>query len=121
MPKETEGQMTEERAREILGSSIAEKGGVYSENSLISGELQHVFWGSDDNKIIELSGIFTADQLEAVAWWTRNNGKEQKEMTATITKHDLNIGLYIFLHSSRSRHWAVDSRRSDDNMLECLG
>jgi hypothetical protein len=53
--------MDESRAREILGKDW----------SLIGD-------GVEPNGTMHVSGIFTADELEAIAWWMRNKTKENE-------------------------------------------
>ena len=60
--------MTEERAREILGE--------YTDGDLLSGTpMKLIIWNT--NNIIELNGDFVPDELEAIAWWMRNKGKNK--------------------------------------------
>lgn len=75
--------MDEELAREILGDmcdvlgnradpTIKADGGLYSLSAYLS-------WDIGDRQAI-IDGEFTADELEAIAWWMRNhptNGKPQ--------------------------------------------
>lgn len=65
--------MNEEKAREILASVELELG------ALNSGSLNHrgtrdeyISWSGDEK--VMLDGKFTADDLEAIAWWMRNMG-----------------------------------------------
>lgn len=58
------GPMTEQRAREIL------KVHVQHDDSL-EGDVEYVGWTPGDKEAV-LDGRFTADYLEAIAWWMRN-------------------------------------------------
>lgn len=60
--------MTEPRAREILGPALRDSG-VLSES--IYSPFAYAHWEPGDAKAI-LDGGFTADELEAIAWWMRN-------------------------------------------------
>lgn len=61
--------MDEEKAKEILGNVIEVDGGLHS---LCSGEhFAYTNWFKGD-ETATLDGEFTADQLEAIAWWIRN-------------------------------------------------
>lgn len=72
-------EMTEERAREILGQygdfSVFESGGfeisesVYFNPALSQGE----------HCVIWVQGLFTADELEAIAFLMRNKGGEDAD------------------------------------------
>ena len=55
--------MTEEQARKILGETIRPN------NSLSNVECYVDWWGCDT---VTLDDHFTADQLEAIAWWMKN-------------------------------------------------
>ncbi len=58
--------MDEKRANEILKNEVkADDGGLYSLGWYLN-------WEIDDNEAI-LDGRFTADELEAIAWWMKNN------------------------------------------------
>jgi hypothetical protein len=62
--------MTEQRAREILGEAIQPNGRLYN-----------LSWYLDWSERTEpdkatLDGEFTADQLEAIAWWMRNQRRD---------------------------------------------
>lgn len=60
------GPMTERQARKILRDYIL------CENSLSQDdEYPHIDW-LIGNKTASIDGEFTADQLEAIAWWMRN-------------------------------------------------
>jgi hypothetical protein len=56
--------MTEQRAREILGSTARDDG------RLLEG-MPFVRWHPLE-KLILLDGEFSADEVEAMAWWMRN-------------------------------------------------
>lgn len=56
--------MTEQRAREILGVSITANGSIYA-------SVNYVYWLPGDDKAT-LDDRFSADELEAIAWWMRN-------------------------------------------------
>lgn len=55
--------MDEERARQILGSKIDAKG--------LFDSGQYVSWILGSEQVV-LDAEFTADELEAIAWWMRN-------------------------------------------------
>ncbi len=59
------GPMNEQRAREILRDRIdaASQG--------LSADMPLVYWRPQEGAV-NLDGEFTADELEAVAWWMRN-------------------------------------------------
>lgn len=59
-------EMTEARAREILGAIIDEHG-LYADDNRKS-----VLWLSP-RETAKLSGRFTAEELEAIAFWMRRN------------------------------------------------
>lgn len=64
--------MDKQRATEILRDAIKE------DNSLLSLGDWHLSWPINDLTEINaeearLDGQYTADQLEAIAWWMRNN------------------------------------------------
>lgn len=61
--------MTEERAREILGNKINKDDRLY----LCEGVFVSWFVG---DLLAEVDGEYTADELEAIAWWMRNKGGE---------------------------------------------
>ena len=55
--------MTETQARKILGAAIEINDGLY--------DPQDMAWNAGDEKIT-LDGEFSADKLEAIAWWMKN-------------------------------------------------
>ncbi len=55
--------MTEEKAREILD-------GYIRRNDLYGFDPHILWWHGDDD--VHINGNFTAEQLEAIAWWMRN-------------------------------------------------
>lgn len=57
--------MNEEKAREILKDNIKNDSGLY-------GAWDYIDWTPGDSKII-LDGSFTVADLEAMAWWMKNN------------------------------------------------
>lgn len=59
--------MNEAKAREILGDTIRPDGSLYH-------GLQYVYWVPEE-KDVTLDSDFSADELEAIAWWMRNMGK----------------------------------------------
>ena len=61
--------MDEKRATEILSDSIEPDGGLYNGFELIA-------WDVVDKKAA-LDGNFTAERLEAVAWWMRNKVRKE--------------------------------------------
>ena len=60
--------MNEARAREILGPFIRE------DNHLGSKGDEDLDWEPSYKDSGHMKGWFTADQLEAIAWWMRNKG-----------------------------------------------
>ena len=63
--------MDEQTARQILGNAAKDDGALDdSENYLI--------WHPGEDEIA-LDGRFTADILEAAAWWMRNKNKDSNE------------------------------------------
>jgi len=56
--------MNEEKAREILGDCIS------TTNELYAG-LEYISWATGYTHAC-LDGHYTADELEAIAWWMRN-------------------------------------------------
>jgi len=61
------GPMTEQRAREVLRLHV-------QHNDSLLGDVEFVDWPAygDDPEHARLDGEFTAEQLEAIAWWMRN-------------------------------------------------
>ena len=57
--------MTEDKARRILGRK------VHPEDSTLYDLSDYVCWPAAARRII-LDGEFTAEELEAMAWWIRN-------------------------------------------------
>jgi len=65
----TRGPMNEQKARQILGTTILK------DNSL-SGSADYFSWSPDcDPREICIDATITLDQLEAIAWWVRNKNK----------------------------------------------
>lgn len=62
------GQMNEQRAREILGIPPLAEGRAALDGANNVDYLKT--WGPGES--VTLDGHFTADQLEAIAWWMRN-------------------------------------------------
>lgn len=65
-------QMTEEKAREVLGSVIDKPD--YSEaiiGCVYTGRFRR---HTIDPKAARLNGVFYAEQLRAIAWWMENMG-----------------------------------------------
>lgn len=56
--------MDEKKAREILGDTIQKDGRLYCLG-------HYTAWGLGDEDVT-LDCSFTADELEAIAWWMRN-------------------------------------------------
>ena len=53
-------------AREILGDDIQEDNRLYNRG-------RYLYWTSSyDGNTATLDDAFTADELEAIAWWMRN-------------------------------------------------
>lgn len=59
--------MNEKQAREILGDTITPKGDIYRLGWFVQ-------WRRGDS-ITVLDGEFSADDLEAIAWWMRNGNQ----------------------------------------------
>lgn len=66
--------MDEQRAREILGDRIESDGRLVAGLSPKNSGSEYMGWTPDD-EIAALDGRFTADELEAIAWWMRNAGR----------------------------------------------
>ena len=67
----TEPLMDEKKAREILGDTIEPAGELVNFSNYTSwkpGEID-----------ITLDGLFSAEELEAIAWWMKNIKKEGEE------------------------------------------
>jgi hypothetical protein len=62
--------LNEQRAKEILGNAIWNDGGLRSLEWYLS-------WGPTD-EWATLDGIFSAEELEAIAWWMRNHYVNEK-------------------------------------------
>lgn len=56
--------MDEQKARDFLWGDISPSNGLFNANRFIS-------WSQGDVKV-KLDGHFTAEQLDAIAWWMRN-------------------------------------------------
>lgn len=67
-PKIETDEMTETRAREILGKFI------FKDNLYLNYGDPYVDWCPGDSKV-ELDGGFTPEQLRAIAWWTEYMGE----------------------------------------------
>ena len=63
--------MNSKKAREILGDTIKTDYGLHDLYS-------YTDWRVGDNSVT-LDGLFTANELEAIAWWMRNTKKEGEE------------------------------------------
>ena len=63
--------MDEKKAKELLHDCIEEDDHLY----LLDWYLE---WMTGENHAT-LDGIFEAEELEAIAWWMKNKGKERKE------------------------------------------
>jgi len=63
--------MTEKQAREILGDMIRGDGGLIS-------DFDFVHWDTDQSTA-ELDGPFTADELQAIAWWMEHKHRGPME------------------------------------------
>lgn len=65
--------MNEEKAAEIIGEWLEEDGAIQCWDPWI-------FWQPDRcPEDISLEGGFSADELEALAWWMRNKAKWQPD------------------------------------------
>jgi hypothetical protein len=60
--------MNEEQARAILGESVEPDGSLFNLGHYIA-------WDKDSDEVT-LDCRFTADELEAIAWWMRNMDAE---------------------------------------------
>lgn len=58
--------MNEQKARDILGKTIRP-------DRQLLGSGDYISWSLSDQTTATLDGDFTADELEAIAWWMRNN------------------------------------------------
>lgn len=61
--------MNEQEARRILGDNIQEDGNLLSRG----GQYIQFDAGKKVSTDVTLDGYFTADDLEAIAWWMRNH------------------------------------------------
>jgi hypothetical protein len=68
--------MDETRALEILGDTISKDGGLYN--------LGHYTAWNPGSETATLDCEFTADELEAIAWWMRNF-KPMKDSPANLS------------------------------------
>lgn len=59
--------MNEQKAKEILGRAVLSNGSIHN-----GGESYVSYINGGD--LVELDGAFTAESLEAMAWWMRNMG-----------------------------------------------
>jgi hypothetical protein len=65
-PRSEIAEMNKQEATEILGKDvICEDGGLHD-------PLNYLGWNTYDN-YATLDGEFTAEKLEAIAWWMKNN------------------------------------------------
>lgn len=85
--------MNEERARELLEGCITETG--------LSNSGRYLAW-DHKNKEATLDGDFTADDLEAIAWWMRNKGpgvrmEEHEEIRKPGYGHPIMLMAYAVL------------------------
>jgi hypothetical protein len=55
--------MNEQQAREILKAHILKNNGLH-------GDVEYFDWAAGDRTAV-LDGHFSADELEAIAWWMR--------------------------------------------------
>ena len=63
--------MNEAKAREILATWIQ------ADDCLYDG-VRFMHWQTDDDRAC-LDAHFTADELEAIAWWMRNKGQSNAD------------------------------------------
>lgn len=64
--------MDEITARRIIGNAIQDDGGLYDLGAYLA-------WSTKDgDSEICLDGSFSADELEAFAWWMRKKGSAQR-------------------------------------------
>ena len=75
-PKAASGEgMNEEQARQILGAGIEADDELYAPYP----DRNFMHWMRDWGQVL-LEGVFTANKLEAIAWWMKNKGQmEVKE------------------------------------------
>ena len=57
--------MNEEKARAVLKDYIQQDGGLFC--------LGHYMAWNKGNRSVTLDSIFSAEELEAIAWWMKNN------------------------------------------------
>jgi hypothetical protein len=62
--------MNEEKARELLKGAIKENDDLFFE----AGSIVAIDFEKVHRKHVILRAEFTADELEAIAWWMRNKG-----------------------------------------------
>lgn len=64
--------MTEAQVRQILGRAIRNDRLSSREpgESTLAGDVEYLYWPYDGDAAT-LDGAFTADELEAIAWWMR--------------------------------------------------
>ena len=67
-------QMDRKQANKIIGKSKNPNGGLHSLGGLYSFK-EYLRWDIG-NKKATLDGKFTADELEAIAWWMRKGNKK---------------------------------------------
>lgn len=67
--------MDEQTARAILGKTISEDGGLYN--------LGHYIAWNRGAESATLDCEFTAEELEAIAWWMRNSATAVRANAAT--------------------------------------
>jgi hypothetical protein len=60
--------VNEQRAREVLGAEIEHDGGLHNLGRYLS-------WAPGDQEAV-LDGRFSAEHLEAIAWWMKHGVKE---------------------------------------------
>ena len=63
--------MNEKKARELLGS------GTIREDNGLSDLNWYLEWFTGDD-YATLDGTFGAEELEAIAWWMKNKGVDEK-------------------------------------------
>lgn len=62
-------RMTEARAREVLAPHLSQNGGKLSD-----GYIFQMSYPDLEVVTVDIDGTFTVDELEAIAWWMRNEG-----------------------------------------------
>jgi hypothetical protein len=102
---DTKSVMDERRAREVLGSAIENDDMVCSLGTHVLDYCNYKGMGTAG-----LDGNFTADQLEAIAWWMRNKAKPDAEPQPNIPGYESTD----ITRSGDEWHWLGRFDPSDD-------